>query len=377
MSNLRILFWSDTFYPLIGGAEILGAELLRALRGRGYDLVVVTGRKSASLPEYEKLWDIPIYRFPSVGVLQANDLGEIALQRRYIAQLKREFRPDIVHLFQFSVSAFFDLLTNIDYPAPHLLTLHGSVQSNQITPGTIRRHLIHSVDWITTCSEALLREVHGQMPEVAVYSSAIRNCIQMPALEPEPLSFSPPRLLCLGRVVPQKGFDVALAAFAQLVPRFPGIRLTIAGDGKEKPALEAMAHQLGVANSVEFPGWVQPEDVPALINACTLVVMPSRIEPFGIVALQAAQMARPIVVTRVGGLPEVVVDSETGMLIESGDVEALVANITFLLNHPDDAARMGQSARRRVQEDFCWNKFVDAYESLYRRLLNRYGGGSV
>lgn len=369
MSNLRILFWSDSFYPLIGGAEVLGAELLRALHGRGFELAVVTRRDSRAFPGYEKLWDVPVYRFPFVGVLQSHDAGEILLQRQYITQLKRTFRPDIVHLFQCSASGFFDLITNFDYPAPHLLTLHGSLHADQLMPGALRQRLMHTVDWITTCSEALLCEIQGQMPDISNCSSAIPNRLQMPTLVPEPPQFSPPRLLCLGRIEPQKGFDLALAAFARLVSRFPGIHLTIAGDGKEKLNLEAMARDLGVADCVDFPGWVEPDQVPALINSCTLVVMPSRFEPFGIVALQAAQMARPIVATRVGGLPEVVVNGETGLLVENRNIDELVTAITFLLDHPDVAAQMGQAARQRAQENFGWEMFVDAYESLYRRLL--------
>lgn len=377
MSDLRILFWSDSFYPLIGGAEVLGAELVRALHARGVELVVVTRRDSAAFPSYEKLWEIPVYRFPFIGTLQSHDPGEMLLLRQYIAQLKRTFRPDIVHLFQCSASGFFDLITNIDYPAPHLLTLHGSLYAEQLIPGALRHRLLHTVDLITTCSEALLYEIQEQMPEITNCSLAIPNCLQMPALLPDLRVFSPPHLLCLGRIEQQKGFDMALAAFARLVSRFPGIRLTIAGDGTEKPNLEAMAHQLGIAGCVEFPGWVQPDRVPALINTCTFVVMPSRLEPFGIVALQAAQMARPIVATRVGGLPEVVVNGETGLLVENHNIDELIEATTFLLNHPDVATQMGQAARKRALENFSWEMFVDAYESLYRRLINQRTGMSA
>jgi glycogen(starch) synthase len=171
-------------------------------------------------------------------------------------------------------------------------------------------------------------------------------------------------------VVPQKGFDRALNAFASLVQRFPGIRLVIAGDGFERPELVQLADRLGLADSVEFTGWVHRDQVPALINRCTLVVMPSRFEPFGIVSLQTAQMARPIVATRVGGLPEVVVDGETGLLVENGDDDALVAAIAFLLENPEIAVSMGQAARRRAREVFSWTNYVDAYESLYRKLMS-------
>lgn len=320
---------------------------------------------------YEELWGIPIYRFPFLAVLQSRDPAETLSLSRQLSGLIREFRPDVVHLFQCSASAFFGGLTRAAHPSPHLLTLHGSALTDQLAPGMIRHHLMHKVDWIVTCSEALLREVQGQMPGITAYSSVVSNCLEMPALVPEPLPFAPPQLLCMGRVVPQKGFDLALVAFARLAPRFPGIRLTIAGDGIDKPELEKFAHRLGIEDSVEFRGWVQPVQVPALMNQCTLVIMPSRFEPFGLVALQAAQMARPVVATRVGGLPEVVVDGETGWLVENGDVDALVTAMAFLLDHPNHATRMGQAARRRAQEVFRWAEYVDAYESLYRTLVDR------
>lgn len=368
---MRILFWCDSFYPLIGGAEVLGAELLRALHKRGFELAVVARRDGAEFAAYERLWDIPVYRFPFVGVLQSRDPAEMLVLNQQLTWLKRTFRPHVVHLFQCSTSGFFDLLTDAAHPAPHLLTLHGSVRDDQLAPGTLRHRLMQRADRLTTCSAALLHEIREQMPEITNRSCAIPNCVEMPTVVPEPLPFSPPRLLCLGRLVTQKGFDVALAAFARLHPRFPDMRLTIAGDGAEKSNLEAMARRLGIADCVEFRGWVQPDRVPGLLNESTLVVMPSRYEPFGIVALQAAQMARPLVATRVGGLPEVVADGETGMLVRNDDADAMVTAILFLLEHSDAAARMGDAARRRAEQVFSWNKFVEPYASLYERLSNQ------
>jgi len=97
--------------------------------------------------------------------------------------------------------------------------------------------------------------------------------------------------------------------------------------------------------------------------------MPSRAESLPMVALQAAQMARPIVGTRVGGLPEVVIDQETGFLVDKENPEALANAIAFLLDHPKRATRMGQAARDRVQRDFSWERHVDAYDQLYKKLI--------
>ena len=111
--------------------------------------------------------------------------------------------------------------------------------------------------------------------------------------------------------------------------------------------------------------------VPALINTATMVVMPSRREGLPLVALEAALMARPIVATRVGGLPEVVVHQQTGLLVEPENSDALAEAITFLLDHHETATQLGQAARQRAQEVFGWERCVDAYDALYRKLIKK------
>ncbi len=106
-----------------------------------------------------------------------------------------------------------------------------------------------------------------------------------------------------------------------------------------------------------------------LMNSATLIVMPSRRdESFGLVALEAALMARPVVASRVGGLAEVVADRETGLLVDKENPAALARALARLLEDPGTAERMGQAARRRAQELFGLDGVVDAYAGLYQRL---------
>jgi glycogen(starch) synthase len=180
---------------------------------------------------------------------------------------------------------------------------------------------------------------------------------------------TPPRILCLGRHVRDKGFDVALDAFARIADRFPESRLTIAGDGPERAALQRQASELGIAGRVDFPGRV-PEVHP-YFEAATLVVMPSRWEEtFGLVALEAALMGRAVVATRVGALPEVVQDEVTGMVVESEDSAGLALAIASLLERPAVVRRMGRAARERALEAFSLPRCIDRYEELYRRLAS-------
>jgi glycogen synthase len=177
----------------------------------------------------------------------------------------------------------------------------------------------------------------------------------------------------LGRLKIRKGFDVALKAFASIAGRFPEARLVVAGDGPERPSLERQAAQLGIDGVVDFIGWVAPEDVPALVTNATVVVMPSRHEPFGLVALDAALMARPIVASRVGGLMEVVTHGKSGLLVEPDDSAGLAEALAFLLENRDLAAEMGRIARRSAQTVFSWNRCVDGYDELYQKLARSAG----
>ncbi|MBI3119664.1 MAG: glycosyltransferase family 4 protein, partial [Candidatus Hydrogenedentes bacterium] len=165
--------------------------------------------------------------------------------------------------------------------------------------------------------------------------------------------------------------DVAVAAFAQVVKEFPEARLMLAGDGLVRPALEAQAAALGIAASVDFKGWVPPEQVPALIDRSSIVLMPSRYEePFGLVAVQAGQMARPLVASRAGGIPEIVKDGETGLLVPPEDVSALAEAILGLLCDPEQAARLGRAARKHVEAAFELERVATAYETLYRHVCS-------
>ena len=97
-------------------------------------------------------------------------------------------------------------------------------------------------------------------------------------------------MLCLGRVIPSKGFDLALRAFGKLTDQFPNARLVFAGDGPDRPLLQRKASELGIADAVDFVGWVSPDDVPTILNSATVFVLPSRIEGLPLAADRAREI---------------------------------------------------------------------------------------
>ena len=161
---------------------------------------------------------------------------------------------------------------------------------------------------------------------------------------------SSPRLLCVGRLIPIKGHLVLLRALAQARARVPGVTLAVAGRGPLEPALRTYARERGLEGAVDFLGFVSP--VQRAIEDSSIVVVPSLGEGFGMVALEAMERARPVVASSVGGLPEIVADGETGIVVPPADAEALTEAIVALAGDLERAAEMGRRGRERVVRAF-------------------------
>ena len=374
---MRVLFWSELFSPAIGGAERLALRLLPALRERGHELAVITQHAVGEAPNVAQLGDVPIHRIGFTAGLRTRQVDLLVTARRQIRALRREFRPDLVHHWLPGPSLALEYETAAVHPAPRLLTTHNSPaqlwpaqDTSALAPatgGTLDRWLTEAA-WVTTCAPAHLHDLRARLPTLTARSSSIANALEPPIGAARPLPWAPASLLYLGRLVPLKGVDLALDAFARATTSHPAVRLTIAGDGPERASLERRAAALGLAERVDFLGWVEPSRVDSVINSATILLMPSHVEGLPLVALEAAQRGRPVVGTTIPGLMEIIVDGATGLLTPAGDSAAFARAIMTLLDQPDLATRLGQAARVRVTSTYSWDRFVDAYHALYQRL---------
>ncbi len=181
------------------------------------------------------------------------------------------------------------------------------------------------------------------------------------------LAGSPDRQLVFtaARLSPLKGLDVLLSA-AALVPE---ARFVVAGEGPERAALEARAEALGVAHRVHFLG--ARDDVPDLLAACDLFVLPSRVEGLPLSVLEAMAAAKAVVATRIGGTDEVVIDGETGILVPPGDAAALASAIGTFLADPARARRAGEAGRDRLRARFTAQAMIDGVTAAYEELLDQ------
>jgi glycosyltransferase involved in cell wall biosynthesis len=173
----------------------------------------------------------------------------------------------------------------------------------------------------------------------------------------------------VGRLEPQKGHRFALDALPEIGGEFPNARLFLIGDGSLRVELERQARALGIARQVVFTGF--RSDIPRLLDAMDVVMLPSIHEGLPLVAIEAAAMGKAIVATRVDGTSEVVRDGVTGRLVPSGDAAALTRAVVTLLRHPHEAMAMGQAARENALALFGLERQVAATAQAYADALGR------
>lgn len=182
-----------------------------------------------------------------------------------------------------------------------------------------------------------------------------------------------PLLVFAGRVVADKGVD----DLVQAVARLSGVRAAVVGTGQHLDAVRRRAAELGVADRVEFTGWIEPNRVPAWLAAADVVVAPSRVGPDGwqegqgLSIIEAMAQGRPVVATRTGGIPETIDAGVTGVLVDPEDPAALAAAIAALLADPVAAAAMGERARAAVAQRFARAASAAAFAALYERVRAR------
>jgi glycosyltransferase involved in cell wall biosynthesis len=169
----------------------------------------------------------------------------------------------------------------------------------------------------------------------------------------------------IGRLDAMKAHDVLLRAVAQV----EGVRAVILGEGAERAALEKLALDLDIQDRVELPGWVS--DPSSYLPSFDVVALPSRSEGFPLAMVEAMLAARPVVATRIGSMPEAVIDDETGILIEKNDVDGLASALRRLRDDPALRARLGNQARQLAKAQFTVEAMTARYESLWRQVRSR------
>jgi N-acetyl-alpha-D-glucosaminyl L-malate synthase BshA len=259
-----------------------------------------------------------------------------------------------------------------------LTTLHGTDitlvgQDPSLFPLT--RFVIERSDSVSAVSEYLRAETHrvfGVDRDIEVIGNFVDTSVFVP--RPDLRAANPlaapgvPLLMHASNFRPVKNVEQVVRVFAEVRAQRE-CRLAMVGDGPEVNPAHRLARKLGVEADVQFLG--NQDSTEELLAMSDVLLLPSETESFGLVALEAMSCAVPVVASRRGGIPEVVVDGETGLLFEPDDVPGMATAILDLLDHPEKARGMGQRAREVAREKFCISCVLHQYTDLYERTSAR------
>jgi len=265
---------------------------------------------------------------------------------------------------------------------PLAISLHGSdifvAQRNRIF-GWVARWVFRQAAVITACS--------GDLQHSAIALGASLDKIHLIAWGADPVRFHPAVtplnrsdfgltrddivLVALGRIVPKKGFDVLVRALPSLLQAHPYVHVLIGGGGAQRDQLRHLAADLGVLGHLHLPGRIPWDSVPGFLAMGDIFVLPSvrdaagNLDGLPTVLLEALALGKPVVATRIGGVPLVIEDGVNGVLCPPSDASALSRAIALVLEDGSLRAQLGQAARLSVEEHFNWLEVTRRIASLF------------
>jgi glycosyltransferase involved in cell wall biosynthesis len=375
---MRVVLLPSAYTPAVGGVEVLTARLAHHLMLLGHEVEVWTGRSNGDLlSPSETVEGIPVRRFvfamprASVGSAIRTPLAAFSTLQQLRAAV-RDFKPDVLNVQCFSGNGAYAAALSRMTGVPLVVTLQGEtlmddhdIYEHSMTLRASLRLGLRRAAAVTGCSAFTLNDVENRFGLDMRKAQVIFNGVDHEApSERVELPFQR-YVLGLGRVVRKKGFDLLLEAFARLSPKHLDVGLVIAGDGPERETLQQRVVELGLVERVHLSGSLRQSQVAAVMNGAEVFVMPSRIEPFGIVVLEAWRAAVPTVVTSHGGPPEFVRHGENGLVVDPLDSILLSASMETLLVHNSLRARLANAGKEEVRL-FDWSKITAQYDALYR-----------
>lgn len=363
----------------LGGAERLLASSLPYLDRDTYDYEIAyfDDSKGNLVPEFERAGI-------SVVCLHIRKPYDIRVIFRLLRVL-RSRRTDILHVHSPYWGTFARVLGKIAGVKAIISTEHQFVNKlhpmakalNVATYGIndavigVSEAVVSSLKAKRRVREDRLYVVHNGIDTRAVSEGFFDSAMVKASLGIDERNFL---VLTVANIKPQKGHQYLLMAMPLLLAQIPNTTFVFVGRPKSRSAseqLEKMAKRLGVSKSVIFAGF-RP-DVFRLVSSCDVFVLPSLWEPFGIVLLEAMSLGKPVVATRVGGIPEIIADGVNGYLVEPKEPRALSEKIAKLLENEPLRNKMGQTGRETVRQRFDIRKSVVKTEQIYSSILDSKG----
>ena len=291
----------------------------------------------------------------------------------YLRKAIQTFQPDILHAHY---ASSYGLLGAMMRFRPYIVSVWGTdvytFPNQNFVNKRILKYNLACADLVCSTSKAMRAETEKYTKtEIVVTPFGIDTAFFKPLKIDRIYPKSDLVIGLVKRMDDTYGIDVLIRAFAVLLERLPEkpLRLLLVGGGIHQAKYKILCHDLGINDRVLFPGLVRYEDVPRWQNELDIYVSPSNSESFGVSALEAMACEKPVVVTNVGGLPEVVVENVTGFIVPPRNVASLAQAIQTLIENPDTAQKMAKAGRLHVIENYEWRANVQTMMEIYSSFL--------
>lgn len=368
---MRILLINSEYPPIGGGAGNASANIARCLAALGHEVTVLTAH-FADQPKRETRDGVTIYRIRALRRKQdrsgaVEQLVFIASASFWILNWSRQNRPNATLAFFGMPSGAVAWLLKAVYKIPYIVSLRGGD-----VPGfrpydfkTFHKLIGPFLRVIWHDASAVIANSRGLRDLALAFDSSIEipiipNGVDGTRYTVENRDWSHPRLFSVGRIVYQKGLDLGLRALTQLQDL--DWRWSIAGDGPQIEPLKSLADELGIAERVTFLGWQSKEELAMDYHQANLFLFPSRHEGMPNAVLEAMSSGLPVAATRIAGNDELVIEGETGLLVQSENVNELRDALRKLITDPALSQKMGAASRQRVEQNYTWQKVAEGYQ---------------
>lgn len=371
-----------TCYPTYGGSGVVATELGIELAAAGHQVHFIAysqpfrlrGREQDIAFHEVPVSNYPLFEYPPYDLALATRMAEVAAY----------YDLDLLHVhyaIPHSISAYLarQMLGRQNRRLPFITTLHGTDITlvgldHSYLP--ITRFGIDESDGVTAISsylrEKTLQEFQPKRA-IEVIPNFVNCDVYLPlseaVREEGRARYAEPGekiLMHLSNFRPVKRTADVVRVFSRIAREIPA-RLLMIGDGPDRSAAEWIAHRKGIQDRVHFLG--KQSNVSEILPLADLLLMPSELESFGLVALEAMACRVPTIATRVGGVPELIEDGVNGRLFPVGDVEAMAGAAVELLSDSDRYIAMADAARRTAQSRYCASKILPLYERFYEQVL--------
>lgn len=398
---MRVMILSWEYPPhVVGGLGKHIMDLAPALVQQGVEVHVVTPLLRGGA-EHETTADgVHVYRVDSAPMeaygftsFVQHTNGNMELAARRLGRELGDF--DLIHAHDW-LAAHSGVALKHAWQRPLVVTMHATERGRQAGYiGNGHAEQVNHLEWwlsyeawrLIACSQFMANQIKEYFGAPLDKIDVVPNGVYV---KPDPFPSEQERcefrrgwaeedqpiVYYVGRVVYEKGLQVLLDAWPQVLAAYPRARLVIAGTGAYLDSLKHRAWAAGIHSSVVFAGFISDEERDRLYRCADVAAFPSLYEPFGIVALEAMAACCPVVVAATGGLSEVVKLHETGVTVHPNDPSSLAWGILHTLRHPDWARTRAENALRMTSQDFNWRQIAISTMQVYQRAQVEWQRGS-